>query len=136
MRKLLTAIACQAACAGLAGTAFAATLVGTSGIVLVNQGAGFVAATEGMPLATGDQVVINSNSTARIVYGEECATDLQVGEIATVVEDAPCGAAALFGAGSMGLTPTTAALAAAVVAGGVAVAAGTAGSGNEGGASP
>ena len=79
----------------LASVAFAqgapvATITKVEGKVQVNQGDGFVPASEGMRLQAGDRVMVGDDSEADLKYDDECKRDVDENRIATVGDKSPC----------------------------------------------
>jgi len=67
-----------------------ATLSGIAGPVLVNQGAGFVPAQEGMRLKPGDRVMVQEGGSAALTFDDECRMDVQANKLVTVPSRSTC----------------------------------------------
>ena len=140
MKRLAVMVAAMFAVAAPAG---AATLSLASGNVLANTGNGFVRATEGQQLSPGTRIMIGTGGgNATIAYDLSCLERITAGQVVTVKLGSPCAAdlgQSTDGTGNPGNTgggggpgtggPVTANIVsgipnAALVGGGVAVAAG------------
>jgi hypothetical protein len=87
---------CGALCSAIAllpVTAFAgnAQLVGPSGKVMVDRGAGYEVVVGGLELNVGDQVFVGAEGAASLIYANGCTVSLTEASVATVAEKAPCG---------------------------------------------
>jgi hypothetical protein len=70
--------------------ASAATVESVSGSVFVNRGKGFVAATGGTQVKTGDVVMVRDGGEALVVYTDGCQARVKPAESITVTEASPC----------------------------------------------
>lgn len=78
----------------IASPAGAATLKSVDGDVLVNAGNGFVRATAGQEVRSGDRVMVGARGgAAAIAYDQGCLENVQKGHVVTVKPFSPCGAA-------------------------------------------
>ena len=85
-RTLVSFVAGMALCA----PAFAATLGGVQGVVMVNRGNGYQTVTGPTQLNPGDVVVVNPGGSAQISYGDGCNVPVEVGAVVTVGAQSPC----------------------------------------------
>jgi hypothetical protein len=68
-----------------------ATLIGATGKVLVNQGAGFKAAKSDMVLNPADQIMVGTEGRAEILYmASQCRVVAEAQSLVTVQDVAPC----------------------------------------------
>jgi hypothetical protein len=68
-----------------------ATLIGATGKILVNQGAGFKAAKSDMVLNPADQIMVGSEGRAEILYlASQCRVVAEAQSFVTVAAVAPC----------------------------------------------
>ncbi len=73
------------------GDASVAILDEIKGNVLVNQGENFVPGVEGQSLNAGDRVMVTkSGSSATILFGKDCQTEVKTGTIVTIPEHSIC----------------------------------------------
>jgi len=97
---------------------FAATVNVMQGQVLVNRGQGYeqvIGATSANP---GDTIVVNPGGSAQVVYPDGCTVPVVPGSVVAIAPQSPC---LVTGATeTAGINPTTLAIGAAAVAGGVA----------------
>ncbi|MDX2306659.1 MAG: hypothetical protein NW216_00295 [Hyphomicrobium sp.] len=99
MRRFLTALGIAA----LSGTvAHAAALSNSQGIVSVNSGSGYVAASGGTAVGGGDRVKTGSGSSVDIVYDNGCVVTVGPEEVVLVLaEDPACSVGGTIGAGEV-----------------------------------
>ena len=60
------------------------------GKVLVNQGSGFVALSDGASLKAGDRVMVGKDSGAVIAYANGCSVAVNESKVLTIAKVAPC----------------------------------------------
>ena len=93
MRSRFTSILLVASMLGLNAAQAAANFaeIGSiQGKVLVNQGNGFVALTDGALLNAGDRVMVGKDSGAVIAYANGCSVSVNEAKIVTIAKVAPC----------------------------------------------
>ena len=62
-----------------------------SGKVLVNQGKGFVAASQGLTLNAGDRILVGKDGAAKLNYiASNCSVDVASATVVAVKPQAPC----------------------------------------------
>lgn len=89
----LTLLACLASSMAFAQSEApraSAVLVDLQGSILVNEGEQFLAATEGLPLSSGDRVMALENSTALLRYEDGCDVKVEPETVVTLTEGSPC----------------------------------------------
>jgi hypothetical protein len=87
----------------MASAAHAATLEVAQGEVLLSQGTGYETLKTSMELSTGDTVIAQPGSVARITFADGCSTSLNVGTVFRIGKLSPC-APHSAGEGASGVT--------------------------------
>lgn len=64
------------------------------GKVLVNQGSGFIAATDGVLLKPGDKILVGKEASAIVTYENGCEVSISEPKVLTVAKSVPCPAGA------------------------------------------
>jgi hypothetical protein len=72
------------------GTVCEATISGSSGAVLINEGSGFVPLTGAAELAPGARVMVNPGQVATITYSDSCSVKVGSDRVWTIQSAAPC----------------------------------------------
>lgn len=93
MKSRFTSILLVASMLGLNAAQAAANFaeIGSiQGKVLVNQGSGFVALSDGASLKAGDRVMVGKDSGAVIAYANGCSVAVNESRVLTIAKVAPC----------------------------------------------
>ena len=67
-----------------------ATLSNISGEVLVNQGESYITAQEGMPLNSGDQLMVMDGGQARVEFTDGCLHNMKGGDLYRISDKSAC----------------------------------------------
>lgn len=86
---LVFAVGAQAESAGVA------TLTQVTGKVMVNKGKGYVAAKSGMSLGDNDRLITLDGSSAAVLYGDGCSSNVKANSVLAVSKALGCKAEAL-----------------------------------------
>jgi hypothetical protein len=90
MMSLVGALALTFAAGAQAETTSVATLSQVTGKVMVNKGKGFVAAKSGMALADNDRLITLDGSSAAVVYGDGCTSQVKANSVLAINKALGC----------------------------------------------
>lgn len=92
---MVCALALVIATGAQAELASVATLTQVTGKVMVNKGKGYVAAKSGMSLGDNDRLITLDGSSAAVVYGDGCSSNVKANSVLSVSKVLGCKAEAL-----------------------------------------